>query len=69
MEDSSDLADLTSCLRDIDGRKFVKLIDALMDDFRVSVNGNSCSSVSLVRIYLSTICFASKYIKSSFMLF
>ena len=60
IEDSRELANLISCLRDIDASKFRPLLEKLLDDFGASLQRRNCTSNSLVRIYLSYICLFGK---------
>ena len=53
MTASGEIADMISCLRDIDVRKYEPLIKKLMEEFRQSVESERCSSRNLVRVYLS----------------
>ena len=53
MTASGEIADMISCLRDIDVRKYEPLIEKLMEEFRQSVESERCSNRNLVRVYLS----------------
>ena len=53
LSDSQKIADLIGCLREIDAIKFSTLLSQIQEEFRISVDNQECTSLDLVRIYLS----------------